>query len=141
MSGGEWQPTERSSPARIVIADDHPALRRVLIYLLNQEVDLKVVGEAADGVEALELCRRLQPDLVIMDLKMPKMDGWDATRKIKKECPRTRVLLSTAFADPSNLSKAVDVGADGYVLKYTSLEKVVEAARRVLSAEATLNQG
>jgi DNA-binding NarL/FixJ family response regulator len=140
---GEWQrdPTdERPALARIVIADDHPAFRGVLRYLLCNEVGLQVVGEAVDGVEALGLCRRLQPDLVIMDLKMPKMDGWDATRKIKGEFPRTLVLLLTAFANPSDFLKAVEVGADGYVLKYTPLEEVIEATRRVLGGEAILNQ-
>jgi DNA-binding NarL/FixJ family response regulator len=140
---GEWQrdPTdERPALARIVIADDHPAFRGVLRYLLSNEAGLKVVGEAADGVEVLELCRRLQPDLVIMDIKMPKMDGWDATHTIKKECPSTRVLVLTAFADSSDSSKAVEVGADGYVLKYTPLEKVIEETRRVLSSEAMLPQ-
>lgn len=142
MSGDEGQPAEKTpSPARIVIADDHPAFRGVLHYLLSHEARLKIVGEAADGIEALELCRRLQPDLVMMDIKMPKMDGWEATREIKKECPRTLVLLLTAFADPHNSSKAVRVGADGYVLKYTSLEKVIEAARGVLSGERTFSQG
>jgi DNA-binding NarL/FixJ family response regulator len=140
VSGGEWQPTGRLSPARIVIADDHPAFREILNYLFSNEAGLKVVGEAADGAEVLELCRRLQPDLVIMDIKMPKMDGWDATRTIKEECPSTRVLVLTAFADPHNSSKALEVGADGYVLKYTPLEKVLEETRRVLSSEAMFPQ-
>jgi DNA-binding NarL/FixJ family response regulator len=140
---GEWQrdPTdERPALARIVIADDHPAYRGILNYLFSNEASLKVVGEAADGAEVLELCRRLQPELVVMDIKMPKMDGWDATRTIKKECPSTRVLVLTAVADPHNSSKALEVGADGYVLKYTPLEKVLEETRRVLSSEAMFPQ-
>ena len=132
--------TERLKPARILIADDQPAFRGILSYLLSEEPDLKLVAEAADGVEALELCRQLQPDLVIMDLKMPKMDGWEATREIKKEFPPTRVLLLTAFANPGDFPKAVEVGADGYVPKYIALIEVIDVARRVLSGESVMNR-
>jgi DNA-binding NarL/FixJ family response regulator len=132
--------TERLRPAQIVIADDQPPFRGILSYLLSEEAGLKVVGEAADGVEALELCRQLQPDLVIMDIKMPKMDGWEATRTIKKECPRTRVLVLTAFAAPSDFPKAVEAGANGYVPKYVPLIEVINATRRVLSGGSVLNR-
>jgi PleD family two-component response regulator len=78
VSTTEIQATKRTDLTRIIVADDHPAFRGILSYLLRNEASLKVVGEAADGIEALALCRQLQPDLVIMDLKMPKIDGWDA---------------------------------------------------------------
>lgn len=131
--------TECPMPARIVIADDQPAFRGILSYLLSEKAGLKVVGEAADGGKAPGLCRRLQPDLVIMDLKMPKMDGWDATRKIKKEFPRTLVLLLTAFVHRSDFSEAVAVGAEGYVPKYVPLKEVIDVIRRVLSGETVLD--
>jgi DNA-binding NarL/FixJ family response regulator len=140
VSTTEIQATKRTDLTRIIVADDHPAFRGILSYLLRNEASLKVVGEAADGIEALALCRQLQPDLVIMDLKMPKMDGWEATREIKKEFPHTLVLLLTAFADPGDFLKAVEVGADGYVPKYTPLKAVIDATRRVLSGERVLNR-
>jgi DNA-binding NarL/FixJ family response regulator len=136
----ETRITESPIPARIVIADDQAAFRGILSYLLSEEAGLKVVAEAADGVEALELCRQLQPDLAIMDLKMPKMDGWEATREIKKEFPHTLVLVLTAFAHPGDIAKAVEVGADGYVPKYIPLKEVIDAARRVLSGESVLSR-
>lgn len=78
---------EDTKPARLIIADDHALLRSGIRSMLAGEPDLEVVGEAADGQEALELCRRLKPDLVLMDVRMPKMDGLAATRAIKRSCP------------------------------------------------------
>ena len=86
---------EDTKPARLIIADDHALLRSGIRSMLYGEPDLEVVGEAADGAEALELCRRLQPDLVLMDVRMPKMDGLAATRAIKEEFPRTGVVMVT----------------------------------------------
>jgi two-component system, NarL family, response regulator LiaR len=133
-SGSETQPTERPAFARIIIADDHLAFRGMLSYVLDMEEGLQVVGQAEDGVEVLELCRRLQPELVIMDLRMPKMDGCEATRAIKKELPHTSVLVLTALTDPHHSSQALEAGAEDCVLKYTSLKEIVGAIRSVLTA-------
>jgi DNA-binding NarL/FixJ family response regulator len=84
-----------SRPARLIIADDHALLRSGIRSMLYGEPGLEVVGEAADGQEALALCRRLQPDLVLMDLRMPRMDGLAATRAIKEEFPRTSAVMVT----------------------------------------------
>jgi DNA-binding NarL/FixJ family response regulator len=126
-------------PARIVIADDNLTFRGVLSHILSREAEIQVVGEAADGLEVLQLCRRLDPDLVVMDLRMPEMDGSEATRIIKKEFPRIPVLVLTSLADAGHLSQALEVGAAGYVFKYSPLIEIVGAMRRVLSDEAVLN--
>jgi DNA-binding NarL/FixJ family response regulator len=93
-----------NTASRIVVVDDHPLMRFALREMLSTQGDLEVVGEAADGREAVELCRRLHPDLVLMDVWMPRMDGLEATRKMKRELPRTIVLVLTASADTDDLS-------------------------------------
>src|SRR5688572_21671753 len=111
-----------SNLSRIIIVDDHPLFRSALRRLLEKHSDLEVVTEAADGREAVELSRRFRPDLVLMDLAMPNMDGIEATRAIKRELPRTIVLVLTAYEDPEHLSEALKAGAAGYLLKGTPIE-------------------
>ena len=127
-------------PARLIIADDHALLRSGLRSMLYGEPDLEVVGEAADGAEALELCRRLEPDLVLMDVRMPKMDGLAATRAIKEEFPKTSVVMVTMQEDPDYLFEAVLAGAAGYVLKGVPPEQLTDAVRQVLDGEFLFNQ-
>jgi DNA-binding NarL/FixJ family response regulator len=131
---------EGSGPARIVIAEDHPLFREALRHIVSREADLEVVGEAKDGVDALEHCRRLQPDLVLMDLGMPRMDGLEPTRAIKKEFPRTIVLVLTASVEIGSFSEAIKAGASGYILKDASSQEIVESIRRVLRGESPLDQ-
>lgn len=107
--------------------------------MLSDEENLQVVGEAADGWEALEVCRRVRPDLVIMDVRMPRMDGLAATREIKREHPRTSVLMSTMHENPDYLLEALRAGAAGYILKDASRDDLVSAVRRVLSGESPLD--
>jgi two-component system, NarL family, response regulator LiaR len=125
---------------RIVIADDHPLYRGALRGLLEQHPDFEVVGEGQDGVEALELCRRLRPEVVLMDARMPRMDGLEATRAIKQELPSTIVLLNTAIEEPNHLSEALRAGVSGYVLKTSSGSEITDAIRKALNGEAPLNQ-
>lgn len=131
---------EGTKPARLIIADDHALLRSGIRSMLAGEPDLEVVGEAADGQEALELCRRLKPDLVLMDVRMPKMDGLAATRAIKEELPNVSVVMVTMQDDPDYLFEAVIAGAAGYVLKGATPDQLTEAVRQVLDGEFLLDQ-
>jgi DNA-binding NarL/FixJ family response regulator len=127
------------APSRVIIADDHPLFRSAIRRTLDVHPDLEVVGEAADGREALELCRRLRPDLVLMDVQMPQMDGLAATRAIKREYPDTEVLIVTTFEDPDYLFEAIQAGAAGYVLKIATPQEIIEAVRGVLRGESPLS--
>jgi DNA-binding NarL/FixJ family response regulator len=129
-----------TKPARLIIADDHALLRSGIRSMLAGEPDLEVVGEAADGQEALQLCRLLRPDLVLMDVRMPKMDGLVATRAIKEELPRISVVMVTMQNDPDYLFEAVIAGAAGYVLKGATPDQLTEALRQVLNGEFLLDQ-
>ncbi len=131
---------EEPEPSRILIADDHPLYRDALKQMLSDASDLVVVGEATDGREALELCRRLRPDLVLMDVRMPNMDGLEATRAIKAEFPLAVVLILTSFEDPRYLSEAIRAGAGGYVLKVCCRRQILNSVRRVLRGESPLDQ-
>src|SRR5215203_2205018 len=127
-------------PSHIVDADDHPLFRFALTSILSSDSDLEVVGEVADGREALKLCRKLSPDLVLMDVRMPQMDGLVATRAIKQEFPDTAVLILTSYEDPDYLFEAIKAGADGYILKITSTQEIIEAVWRVMSGESPMCQ-
>src|SRR5829696_4534719 len=118
------------SPSRIVVADDHPLIRHALTTTIDEQPDLEAVGEAADGFETVELCRRFQPELVLMDVLMPKMDGLEATRQIKREFPRTSVLVLTASENPIHLSEALKAGAAGYVQKGATTQETIGAVRK-----------
>ena len=124
---------------RIVIADDHPLYRDALRQMLCMHSDLTVVAEAENGRDAIEVCRRSRPELVLMDVRMPIMDGIAATREIKQELPLTIVLVLTSFEDPQLLSEALRAGAAGYILKHAGKEDLVDAIRRVLNGEFPIN--
>ncbi|MBI4493468.1 MAG: response regulator transcription factor [Chloroflexi bacterium] len=132
------QPPRQPGAARLVIVDDHDLARAGLRSLLTGEHDLEVVGEAANGREALGLCRRLQPDLVFMDVRMPDLDGLAATRAIKQICPGTNVIIVTMHEHPDYLFEALKAGAAGYVLKGATRRQIVEAARQALSGAPLL---
>jgi len=117
---------------RLILADDHHLLRRGFKSLLSGEQDLKVVGEASTGVEAIEMCRRLKPDLILMDVRMPEMDGITATRRIKEEQPGVGVLVVTIHENPDYLLEALDAGASGYVLKDAPADRLISAVHRAL---------
>jgi two-component system response regulator NreC len=114
---------------RILIADDHAILLSGLKALLGMEEDLEVVGEAHDGAEAVKLAKQLQPDVVVMDMNMPRMDGLTALRAIKEQVPATKVVMLTSVDDEAVLFKVVHAGGSGYVLKKAAEEEVIEAIR------------
>jgi DNA-binding NarL/FixJ family response regulator len=136
-ASGEATPSE---VARLLIADDHALVREGLRTMLSGEDGLQVVAEANDGQQALSICRELRPDLVLMDVRMPVMDGLEATRKIKEEMPQTSVVMVTMHENPDYLFEAVKAGAAGYVLKDASGERLLGAVRRTLEGESPLNQ-
>ena len=128
----------RTGPARLIIADDHELARTGLRSMLAGEGGLELVGEAANGREALELCDRVHPDLALLDMNMPEMDGLAATRAIKQAHPEIGVLIVTIQANPEYLFEAIKAGAAGYVLKDVSRFDLRSAIRRVLRGESCL---
>jgi DNA-binding NarL/FixJ family response regulator len=132
-------PQHTAKAARLVIADDHELARAGLRSMLEGERGLHIVGEAASGTEALELCRTLRPDLALIDVRMPGMDGLETTRLIKQVCPTTSVIIVTMHENPDYLIAAMRVGAAGYLLKDTSRRELLTAVRQVLRGESFLN--
>jgi DNA-binding NarL/FixJ family response regulator len=129
-----------SQGARLLIADDHALVREGLRTMLSGEDGIEVIAEAKDGQQALTLCRELEPDLVLMDVRMPVMDGLEATKRIKQEMPKTSVMMVTMHENADYLFEAVKAGAAGYVLKDASGERLLSAVRRTLEGESPLNQ-
>ena len=131
---------QRTLPARLVIADDHDLARAGLRAMLNNQVGLEVVGEASNGRKALELCRILKPDLALLDVRMPEMDGLTTCHAIKQECPETSVMLVTMHESVEYLLDALKAGAVGYILKDISQQEFIEAVQVVLQGESLLNK-
>jgi two-component system response regulator NreC len=123
---------------RIVVADDHAVLRAGLRALLNAEPDMEVVGEAANGREAVERAEELRPDVIVMDLSMPLMGGLDATKQIKEKGLPTRVLVLTVHAEQQYLLPVLQAGGAGYVLKQAADTELIQAIRTVHRGEAFL---
>jgi len=118
-----------TAPLRVIVADDHPVARRGLRTLLAEQDDLRVVGEAVDGEEALELVRRERPDVAVLDVRMPRLDGIRACKRIKGEAPDTQVLILSAYEDDRYVFGLLEAGATGYVLKDAADDEVLAAVR------------
>ncbi|MDD5795934.1 MAG: response regulator transcription factor [Oscillospiraceae bacterium] len=114
---------------KIVIADDDSIVRNGLKTIIEQDKDIKVCGVAENGIVAYDLCRSMSPDLVLMDMQMPACDGSDATKRIKTDFPKIKVLVLTTFDDKETVSKALSSGADGYVLKGVDEDKLSNAIK------------
>ena len=125
--------------ARVLIADDHELSRAGLRSMLAGERWLDLVGEASNGREAVALCRQLQPDLALLDVRMPEMDGLAATRSIKQACPRTSVLIITTHDHSDYLIAALKAGASGYLLKDVTRQELLSALSRLLRGESILD--
>ena len=120
-------------PVRLLIADDHALVRQGLRGMLEREPDIEIVGEADNGREAVDLCLKLGPNLVLMDVRMPEMDGLEATRAIKHERPEVGVLMVTMHDNQDYMLEAAKAGAAGYVLKDAPRDELIGAVRRIAS--------
>ena len=116
---------------RILLADDHNTMREGLKLLINTQPDMEVIAEADDGVKAWQLARDCQPDLVVMDVSMPELNGAKATEKLKQACPTVKVLALTAHEDRSYVSQMLQAGASGYILKLAAASELINAIRTV----------
>ncbi len=124
---------------RVAVVDDHDLARDGLRDMLADEPDIEVIGEAANGQEALTLCSRLRPDIVLMDVRMPEMDGLAATRQIKQKFPKIIVMMVTMHENLDYLLEALRAGAAGYILKDAPQHEVVDAVRQVMSGGSPLD--
>ncbi len=128
-----------ASLIRVMVVDDHPMVRLGLSTFLKVYDDLELVGEADDGEIALQLCKEVLPDVVLMDMVMPKMDGVAATRAIRQQFPNTQVIALTSFKEEGLVEKALKAGAIGYLLKDVSADKLIAAIRLAHQGRATLS--
>lgn len=126
-------------PIRVLLADDHDLVREGLSSLLSTDPGVEVVGEATTGAEAIELTRQLEPDLVLLDIRMPDIDGLQAVATIKRDRPRTAVLMVTMYEDPGYLVKAIGAGATGYVLKGVRRAELLQMIRTVAGGGSAID--
>jgi len=127
-------------PIRVLIVDDHALWRRGVVTLLAQQEGMEVVGEASDGDEALERARELMPDVVLMDIKMPRMDGLTAARRLKEEMPYVRIVMLTVSETDEDLFEAIKVGAQGYLLKNLQADEFFDLLSGVERGEAPISR-
>ncbi|MER5429057.1 response regulator transcription factor [Streptomyces sp. NPDC002588] len=132
-------PEAEEKPARVVVADDQTVVREGIVMLLGLLPGVEVVGSAGDGEEAVRLVAELAPDVVLMDLRMPRCDGVEATRRIRAEHPATQVVVLTTYADDESLFPALRAGARGYLTKDAGGDEIVRAVHSVLSGDAGLS--
>jgi DNA-binding NarL/FixJ family response regulator len=127
------------SAIRVLIADDHALVREGTRRMLEQEVDMQVVGEAGDGEETVKLACELKPDVAIVDISMPKLDGIEATKQIKERCPSVTILILSAHDDDQFIFSLLEAGAAGYLLKSIRSRELVDAVRAVHAGESVLH--
>ena len=130
---------DSQKPIRVVLADDHAVVRKGIREFLEEDTAIQVVGEASDGEQAIALVAREKPDVAVFDIQMPKMNGMEATRRVKKEFPQTRVLILTAYDDDPYIFAALQAGANGYLLKTSSSDELVHAVHAIAEGESALS--
>lgn len=124
---------------KILIADDHHVVRRGLAFFLRTQDQIEIIGEAGNGMEAVGMAELLKPDLVLMDLSMPIMDGIEATKKIKEKLPQIKVMILTSFSDQNHVIPAIEAGASGYQLKDVEPDELVKAIKQLMTGENQLH--
>ena len=124
---------------RIMLAEDHKVVREGTRRLLESQSDFQVVGEASDGIEAVELAKKLRPEIIIMDVSMPRLNGIEATKEIKSLYPNIAILVLTGYDDDEYVFALLEAGAAGYLLKESSGEELIEAIRQVMAGEPVLH--
>lgn len=124
---------------RVLIVDDHHVVRKGLILFLRTQNELDIIGEAANGKEAVELAKTLQPDIILMDLVMPEMDGIEATKIIKKEHPHMKIMMLTSFSDQDHVIPALEAGASGFQLKDIQPDELVNSMKKMMRGENELH--
>lgn len=132
--------SDNSGPIRVMTVDDHEIMRTGVRFMLLAFDDLKLIGEAKRGDEAVRLCQEVKPDVVLVDMKMPGMDGLQTTTEIKSSCPCVQVLILTSFHDPKLVRGAMRAGAAGYLLKDTTKEDLAAAIRAATLGQTTICQ-
>ncbi len=128
-------------PIRVLLADDHTVVRKGIRDFLEEDAGIRVVAEANDGEEAVALVAREQPDVAVLDIQMPRLNGLEAARRLRKEYPNVRLLMLTAYEDEPYIIAALQAGVSGYLLKTASSEELVHAVQAVAAGETALSPG
>jgi two-component system NarL family response regulator len=134
-------PEERLAPWTVLLADDHPVVREGLTVLINRRQDMQVVGQASNGREALDQFLRIRPDVTLLDLRMPLLDGIDAIAAICEKAPEARLIILTTYQNEEDIYRALQAGAQGYLLKSANVEEVAECIRAVVSGRTWVPPG